>query len=53
MEQEDVNQLLHKIPGATEKEELPICLICSQKFLGNINDKKCADCDVQKENINE
>lgn len=44
MKQEDVNQLLHKIPGAAEKEDLPICLICGQEFLGTIKDKICADC---------
>lgn len=53
MTQEDVNQLLHKIPGAAEKEDLPICLICGQEFLGTIKDKTCADCDMPKENINE
>ena len=47
MNQKDVNDLLHKSPGNKTTDELPVCKICGDKFLGYPSDKICLECELE------
>ena len=50
MNQEDINDLLHKELGKITDEELPVCKTCGEKFLGYPTDKFCLVCEVGTDN---